>query len=170
MSEPDPPTQPEPSSRGGAKAKTKVTLEDYRSRQLQKEAPKEKDKRDQESERLSDERESIEAKKVEQAHLHEIKIWQAEVARIKYEWEQVCLEQEHMRKEQEANAALLTSQAQQAPMVLGSHTPCYDKHGQELDYHDDVPAATDSQECRSWSEYFRQQGRREWSTDCRQCR
>ena len=55
MSEPDPPTQPEPSLRGGAKAKTKVTLEDYRSRQLPKEAPKEKDKRDQESERLLDE-------------------------------------------------------------------------------------------------------------------
>ena len=55
MSKPDPPTQPEPSSRGGAKAKTKVTLKDYRSRQLQKEAPKEKDKCDQESERLLDE-------------------------------------------------------------------------------------------------------------------
>ena len=63
-----------------------------------------------------------------------------------------------MRKEQEANAALLASQAQQAPVALGSHTPCYDEHGQELDYHDDVPAAMDSQECRSWSEYFCQQG------------
>ena len=158
MSEPDPPTQPEPSLRGGTKAKTKVTLEDYRSRQLQKEAPKEKDKHDQESECLSDERESIEAKKVEQACLHEIKIWQAEVARIKREWEQLCLEQERVRKEQEANAALLASQAQQAPVALGSHTPCYDEHGQELYYHDDVPAITDSQECRSWHEYFRQQG------------
>ena len=46
MSEPDPPTQLEPSSRGGAKAKMKVILEDYRSRQLQKEAPIEKDERD----------------------------------------------------------------------------------------------------------------------------
>ena len=135
-----------------------MTLEDYRSRQLQKEAPKEKDKRDQESERLLDQRESIETKKVEQARLHEIKIRQAEVAQIKYEWEQLCLEQERMRKEQEANATLLTSQAQQVPVVLGSHTPCYDEHGQELDYHDDVPATTDSQECRSWSEYFHQQG------------
>ena len=63
-----------------------------------------------------------------------------------------------MRKEQEVNAALLTSQAQQVPVALGSHTPCYDEHGQELDYHEDVPAAMDSQECRSWSEYFRQQG------------
>ena len=158
MSEPDPPTQLGPSSRGGAKAKTKVTLEDYRSRQLQKEAPKEKDKRDQESERLLDERESIEARKVEQACLHEIEIRQAEVARIKHKWEQLRLEQERVQKEQEANAALLTSQTQQAPVSLGSHTPCYDKHGQELDYHDDVPAATNSQECRSWDKYFRQQG------------
>ena len=158
MSEPDPPTQPEPSSRGGAKAKTKVTLEDYRSRQLQKESPIEKDKCDQESERLLDERESIEVKKVEQARLHEIEIRQAEVAQIKHEWEQLCLEQERVQKEQEANAALLASQAQQVPVALGSHTPCYDEHGQELDYHDDVPAATNSQECRSWDKYFRQQG------------
>ena len=63
-----------------------------------------------------------------------------------------------MRKEQEVNAALLTSQAQQVPVALGSHTPCYDEHSQELDYHDDVPAATNSQECRSWDEYFHQQG------------
>ena len=34
----------------------------------------------------------------------------------------------------------------------------YDKHGQELDYHDDVSATTDSQECESWSDYFCQQG------------
>ena len=130
----------------------KVSLKDYRSRQLQKEAAKEK------KEHLLDERESIEAKKVEQACLHEIKIRQAEVARIKQEQEQLCLEQEHVRKEQEANAALLTSQARQAPVALGSHTLCYDKHSQELDYHDDVPAAMDSQECKSWSDYFRQQG------------
>ena len=136
----------------------KVTLEDYRSRQLQKGAPKEKDKRDQELERLLDERESIEAKKVKQACLHEIKIRQAEVARIKHEWEQLRLEQERVWKEQEANAALLASQAQQVPVALGSHTSCYDEHGQELDYHDDVPATTNSQECRSWDEYFRQQG------------
>ena len=136
----------------------KVTLEDYRSRQLQKETPIEKDERDRESECLLDERESIEVKKVEQAHLHEIEIRQVEVARIKHKWEQLRLEQERMQKEQEANAALLTSQAQQVPMALGSHTPCYDEHGQELDYHDDVPAAMNSQECRSWDEYFRQQG------------
>ena len=158
ISEPDPPTQPEPSSRGGTKPKTKVSLEDCRSRQLQKEAAKEKEERDRESECLLDERESIEAKKVEQAHLHEIKIRQAEVARIKQEQEQLCLEQERVRKEQEANAALLASQARQVPVALGSHTLCYDEHSQELDYHDDVPAATDSQECKSWSDYFRQQG------------
>ena len=146
-SEPDSPTQPEPSSRGGAKPKTKLSLEDYRSRQLQKEAAKEKE-----------ERESIEDKKVKQARLHEIKIWQAEVAQIKQEQEQLCLEQERVQKEQEANAALLASQAWQVPVALGSHTPCYDEHGQELDYHDDVPVATDSQECKSWSDYFRQRG------------
>ena len=124
-----------------------MSLEDYRSRQLQKEAAKEKEK---------EERESIEAKKVEQACMHEIKIRQAEVARIKQEQEQLRLEQECVRKEQEANAALLASQARQAPVALGSHTPCYDEHGQELDYHDDVPATMDSQECKSWSDYFRQ--------------
>ena len=86
ISEPDPPAQPEPSSQGGAKPKTKVSLEDYRNRQLQKEAAKVKEECDQESRRLLEEeqrqRESVEAKKVEQARLHEIKIRQAEVARI----------------------------------------------------------------------------------------
>ena len=125
----------------------KLSLKDYRSRQLQKEAAKEEE-----------ERESIEAKKVKQACLHKIKIWQAEVARIKQEQEQLRLEQERVWKEQEVNATLLTSQARQAPVALGSHTPCYDKHGQELDYHDDVPVATDSQECKSWSNYFQQRG------------
>ena len=162
ISEPDPPTQPEPSSRGGTKPKTKVSLEDYRSRQLQKEAAKVKEECDQESRHLLQEeqsqRESVEAKKVKQARLHEIKIRQAEVAQIKQEQEQLCLEQERVWKEQEANVALLASQARQVPMALGSHTLCYDQHGQELDYHDDVPAATDSQECKSWSDYFRQQG------------
>ena len=87
-SEPDSPTQPEPSSRGGTKSKTKLSLKDYRSRQLQKEAAKEKE-----------ERESIEAKKVKQACLHEIKIRQAEVAQIKQEQEQLHLEQDHVGKE-----------------------------------------------------------------------
>ena len=163
MSEPDLPTQPEPSSRGGVKAKTKVSIEEYRSRQLQKEATKEQEKCDRESKRLLEEeqhqqRESIEAQKVEQARLHKIKTWQAEAAQIKHEQEQLRLEQEHVWKEQEANATLLASQARQPPVALGSHTPCYDEHGQELDYHDDVPATTDSQECKSWSEYFHQQG------------
>ena len=142
ISEPDPPTRPEPSSQGGAKPKTKLSLEDYRNRQHLEQS----------------QRESAEAKKVEQARLHEIKIRQAEVARIEQEQEQLHLEQERVRKEQEANAALLASQAQQAPMALGSHTPCYDEHGQELDYYDDVPATTNSQECKNWSDYFRQQG------------
>ena len=78
----------------------KLSLKDYRSRQLQKETAKEKE-----------ERESIEDKKVKQACLHEIKIRQAEVARIKQEQEQLRLEQERVRKEQEADAALLASQA-----------------------------------------------------------
>ena len=62
-----------------------------------------------------------------------------------------------MQKEQEANAKILASQAWHTPVAFGSHTPCYDEHGQELDYHDDVPAASDSQEAKSWGKYFRQQ-------------
>ena len=69
------------------------------------------------------------------------------------------LEQECLQKEQEANAKLFASQAQHTPVVFGSHTPCYDQHGQELDYHDDVPAASDSQEAKSWDKYFCQQER-----------
>ena len=138
-------------------------MEEYRSRRLQKEATREKEERDRESERLLEEeqrrqRESIEAQKLEHARLHEIEIQQAEIAQIKYEQEQLQLEQECMRKEQEANAELLASQAQQTPVVFGSHTPCYNEHGQELDYHDDVPAVSDSQEAKSWGKYFRQQG------------
>ena len=63
-----------------------------------------------------------------------------------------------MRREQEANAELLASQARQVPVAFGSHTPCYNEHGQELDYHDDVPATSDSQEAKSWGKYFCQQG------------
>ena len=164
MSEPDPPTQPVSASQeGGVKAKTKVSMEEYRSRRLQREAAEVKEKRDQESKRLLEEeqhqqRELIEARKAKQAHLHEIEIRQAEIARIKYKQEQLHLEEERVRKEQEANAKLLASQALQVPEALGSHTPCYYEHSQELDYHDDVFAATDSQECKNWSEYFRQQG------------
>ena len=62
-----------------------------------------------------------------------------------------------MQKEQEANAKLLASQARHTPVAFGSHTPCYDKHSQELDYHDDVPATSDSQEAKGWGKYFRQQ-------------
>ena len=77
--------------------------------------------------------------KVEQARMHEIKIQ-----------EQLRLEQERVQEEQEDNAA---NQAQQAPATFGSHTPCYDEHSQELDYHDDVPV-TDSQGSLTWSDYF----------------
>ena len=89
--------------------------------------------------------------------LHEIEIQQAEIARIKYKQEQLRLEQERVRKEQEANTRLLASQAWHTPVSFGSHTPCYDEHGQELDYHDDVPATSDSQEAKGWDEYFCQQ-------------
>ena len=162
MSEPDPPTRPVSPSREGVKAKTKVSISEYRSRRLQQEATREREERDQESERLLKEeqrwqRESIEAQKLELACLHEIEIQQAEIARIKYEQEQLRLEQEHMQKEQEANTKLLTSQARHMPVAFGSHTPCYDEHGQELDYHDDVPAASDSQEAKGWDEYFQQE-------------
>ena len=42
-SEPDSPIRPEPTLQGGAKPKAKLSLEDYRSRQLQKETAKEKE-------------------------------------------------------------------------------------------------------------------------------
>ena len=90
-------------------------------------------------------------------HQHEIEIQQVEIARIKYEQEQLRLEQECLQKEQEANVKLLASQAQHTPVAFGSHTPVYDENGQELDYHDDVPATSDSQEVKSWDEFFHQQ-------------
>ena len=120
MLEPDPPAQPELSSRSDTKPKTKISLEEYRDRQSQEQ--------------------SAEAK-VEQARMHEITIRQAE--------------QERVQREQDDNAALPASQDQQAPVTIGSHTPCYDEHGQEFDYHDDVPIA-DSQGSLTWSDYFRQ--------------
>ena len=164
MSESDPPTRlVSPSQGDGAKAKTKVSMSEYRSRRLQQEATREREKRDRESERLLKEqqqwqREAIEAQ-LELTRLHEIEIQQAEIAQIKYEQEQLWLEQERLRKEQEANAELLASQAWHTPVAFGSHTPCYDEHGQKLDYHDDVPAVSDSQEAKSWGEYFCQQER-----------
>ena len=165
MSGPDPPTRPvSPSQEGSAKAKTKVSMVEYRSRQLQQEATQERVERDRESERLSREgqhrqRESIEAQKLELACLHEIEIQQAEIARIKYEQEQLRLQQEHVREEQKASFKTLTSQTLHTPVVFGSHTPCYDKHGQELDYHDDVPATSNSQEWKNWDKYLCQHER-----------
>ena len=90
MSEPDPPTQPVSPSQEGAKGKMKVSISEYRSRRLQQEA----EECDRESERLLKEeqrwqRESIEAQKLELVRLHKIEIQQAEVARIKYEQEQL---------------------------------------------------------------------------------
>ena len=91
MPEPDPPTQPVSAAQeGGVKAKMKVSMEEYRSRCLQKEAAEVKEKHDRESKRLLEEeqrqqRELIEARKVKQARLHEIEIQQAEIALIKYE-------------------------------------------------------------------------------------
>ena len=95
MSEFDPPTRPASPPQGdGAKAKTKVSMSEYRSRQLQQEATREREERDRESERrLSEEKrrqkEAIEFLKEELAHQHEIEIQQAEIARIKYEQEQL---------------------------------------------------------------------------------
>ena len=174
MSEPDPPTRPVSPSQEGMKGKTKVSISEYRSRQLQQEVAREREERDQESEHLLKEeqqwqRESIEAQKLELARLHEIEIQQAEIARIKYEQEQLRLEQEHVQKEQEANAKLLTSQARHTPVVFGSHTPCYDKHGQELDYHDDVPAASDSQEAKVGTNTFINRNATPTRADCRMC-
>ena len=103
-------------------------------------------------------KEEIELQKQEFARQREIEIQQTEIAHIKYEQEQLQLEQEHLQKEQEANVKLLASQAQHTPVTLGSHTPEYDENGQELDYHDDIPVVSDSQEVTSWEEYFRQQG------------
>ena len=165
MSEFDPPTQPASPPQGdGAKAKTKVSMLEYRSRRLQQEAAREREEHDQESECwLSKEKrrqkEAIEFLKEELAHQHEIEIQQVEIAWIKYEQEQLRLEQECLQKEQEANAKLLASQAQHTPVAFGSHTPVYDENGQELDYHDYVPAASGSQEVKSWDEFFRQQER-----------
>ena len=144
------------------KAKTKVSMSEYRSRRLQQEATQEKEERDRELERwLSEEKcrqkETIEFLKEELAHQHEIEIQQVEIAQIKYEQEQLRLEQECLQKEQKANAKLLASQVQHTPVAFGSHTPVYDKNGQELDYHNDAPAASDSQEMKSWDEFLHQQ-------------
>ena len=165
MSESDPLTRPASPPQGDdTKAKTKVSMSEYRSRRLQQEAAREGEERDQESERrLSEEKhrqkETIEFLKEELAHQHKIEIQQAEIARIKYEQEQLRLEQECLQKEQEANAKLLASQDWHTPVTFGSHTPVYNENGEELDYHDNVPAASDSQEVRSWDEFFRQQER-----------
>ena len=63
----------------------KVSMSEYRSRRLQQEAAREREERDRELERLLKEeqrwqRETIEAQKLELAHLHEIEIQQAEIA------------------------------------------------------------------------------------------
>ena len=56
-------------------------------------------------------------------------------------------------QEDDANTAPPTAQHQQA--TVGSHMPCYDEYGLELDYHDDVPAA-DSRDSLSCSDYIHQ--------------
>ena len=86
MSEFDPPTRlASPPQGDGAKAKTKVSMSEYRSRRLQQEAAQEREECDRESERrLSEEKrrqkEAIEFLKEELVHQHEIKIQQAEIA------------------------------------------------------------------------------------------
>ena len=140
-----------------------MSVQDYRSMQLQQEAAQEGEERDQElecqqREEMRRQKEAIEFLKQELARQHEIEIQQAEIAHIDYEQEQLRLEQECLQKEQEANAKLLASQVQHMPVTLGSHTPVYDKNGQELDYHDDMPVTSDSQEVKSWEDFFHQQG------------
>ena len=165
MSECDPLTRLAfPLQGDGVKAKMKVSMSEYRGRRLQQEAAREREEHDQElecwlSEEKCRQKEAIEFLKKELAHQHEIEIQQVEIARIKYEQEQLRMEQERLQKEQEANAKLLASQAQHTPVAFGSHTPVYNENGQELDYHDDVPAASDSQEVKSWDEFFHQQER-----------
>ena len=58
-------------------------------------------------------------------------------------------------REQDDDAAPSATQDQQATATHGSHTPCYDEHGLELDYHNDVPTA-DSCESFSCSDYLHQ--------------
>ena len=86
--------------------------------------------------RLEQSQEQSAEARVKQARMHEVRIQ-----------EQICLEQERAQEEEDGAA----NQAQQAPATFGSHTPCYDKHGQELDYNDDVPVA-DSQGSLTWSD------------------
>ena len=56
-------------------------------------------------------------------------------------------------REHDDGAAPPAAQAQQATVTYGSHTPCYDEHGLELDYHDDVPTA-DSHDSLSCGHYL----------------
>ena len=57
--------------------------------------------------------------------------------------------------QEDDNTAPPTVPDQQATATAGSHTPCYDEHGLELDYNDDIPAA-DSHESFSCSDYIHQ--------------
>ena len=90
--------------------------------------------------RLEQSQEQSAEARVEQARMHKMRIQ-----------EQIHLEQECVQEEEDSAA----NQAQQAPATFGSHTPCYDEHGQELDYNDDVPV-TDSQGSLTWSDYYHQ--------------
>ena len=58
-------------------------------------------------------------------------------------------------KEEDDNAAPPAAQDQQATATVGSHTPCYDEHRQELDYHDNMTVAN-SRESFTCSDYFHQ--------------
>ena len=117
------PAELEPSSRDDTTPKAKISLEEYRDRQ-----------------RLEQSQEQSAEARVEQAHMHKVRIQ-----------EQIRLEQECAQEEEDSTA----NQAQQAPTTFGSHTPCYDEHGQELDYNDDVPVAN-SQGSSALSDYFHQ--------------
>ena len=92
MPEFDPPNRPASPLQGdGVKAKTKIGMSEYRSR---REATREREEHDWESEhQLREEKcrqkEAIEFLKQELAHQHEVEIQQVEIARIKYEQEQL---------------------------------------------------------------------------------
>ena len=74
--------------------------------------------------------------------------------RVKISLEEYRERSAHTREEDD-NTAPPAAQDQQVTATHGSHTPCYDEHGRELDYHDDVPTA-DSRESFSCSDYFHQ--------------
>ena len=109
----------------------------------------------QQLEEMRRQKREIEFQKQELARIHELEIQRAEIARIEYEKEQLQVQQECLAEEQEATAKFLGSHS---TVTFASHTPEYDEYGQELDYHNDLPVTSTSQEVKSWDEYLHQEG------------